>query len=656
MPLAGSVLRANMVYLHTSILVPSEPSRHLDQTSYISITLLDLISLYSDVFLDHLTSAILAHAIRIAPGIEPDDYHQMFLATVAKELSAAITVFDHTPLDFRSIFSANAQHRSIPLCCRMPESEEVASDTYVKFCDLRSKLSNRIFFPRGGSKTVGRGVSDEFWKSYSAHGLTFKHDENCENQDQVTVDDCLRMYQETGGYPDGPVEVRTSWKYAQITPRVYYARGGTVQVAAQYIQEITNILVDGFPEVHRLNRFSPPSDPLQENDVEAIYDYSSFTSTLDAVIPFVDELAHFFQGVTVHLVDPVDGLVPMDLGYLLFEYNRVCNRYQTFDVSRISSGSDTDTLFQHTCGMLGVEGNIFLGTLLHGIFLRFLSGLNRSKCVGDDARLHFQTVDGRISLHDREYLYWVLNSIGDLNFDKITVFEADPLFDQTFRYIKRPFYRSGNIMMTGLLLSLPSQIPLIGALDSYHTVLPSKAHPCRNVFKQVVRFIDTLAIHSVTIEHQTLSHPISIHVAVIARMLHEKDKDGVFSGIGRSDKKTHYRLPPVRLWGKTKYVEWFVETLGYSEIVRVPKFGGAEENGSCDGRAGSTMIRKQSKARSFLVRMGYLTAEMLYDEYSIEMIGLDEIRILLEGQYTPIMKYHVLMDVPVWYTQINEAL
>jgi hypothetical protein len=422
-PTKGSVLRESMKHLSDTILVPSSPTRQLDDTEYVSMTFLELIDLYEDTFLDHLTSAIVAHALRIAPNIGEDDYRRMYLETVAKELQAAVNRFDHTPLDFRSIFSADASHRSVPLCSRLPPSEEVASDTYIRFCHLRTKLANKLIFPRGGKKTVGTKVSASFWESYHKNGMTFKH-EGKGDEGQVTIDDCLRMYQETGGYPDGPVEVRTSWKYSQITPRVYYARGGRIQSTAQYIQELVNIIIDEFPEVHRVDRFSPPSEPLADEDVEIIYDYASFTSTLDAVLPFVDDLSRFFRGTTVFLIDPREGLVPTDLGDLFAEYNRVCNAYQQFDISRLSQLEEGDSIFEHTCGMLGVEGNIFIATLLHGIFLRFIAGLRRSKCVGDDARAHYRTGDGRFTSTDREYLFWMLTAIGLLNFDKIMAFEA----------------------------------------------------------------------------------------------------------------------------------------------------------------------------------------------------------------------------------------
>jgi hypothetical protein len=67
-------------------------------------------------------------------------------------------------------------------------------------------------------------------------------------------------------------------------------------------------------------------------------------------------------------------------------------------------------------------------------------------------------------------------------------------------------------------------------------------------------------------------------------------------------------------------------------------------------------MRRQSKARSFLTRMGYLEEEMQYDEYSIEALGLEEITQLLQGQYTPVSKYYVLRDVPVWYTLVPNTL
>jgi hypothetical protein len=426
------------------------------------------------------------------------------------------------------------------------------------------------------------------------------------------------------------------------------------------MQEIINEIIDAFPEVHRQNRFSPPEDPLTDEDVEVIYDYTSFTSNLDAVVPFVDGLSHFFRGTTVHTIDPVDGVVARDLGDMFEEYNTVCNLYPRFDISRLGIVREEDALFNHTCGMLGVEGNIFIATLLHGIYLSFLAGPYRSRCVGDDARFHHNTGDGDMSCLEKVYVFWVLAAIGVLNIDKVVVFlrGVDRVLQQ-FRYIKRPFYRDEDIMMSGLLLALPSQIPITGPLDSFHTVLPTAAHPCRNVFKQIIRYLDTLAVHSVTVssdeEHET--YPIVQHLRYLVRMLKERDKDGKFSECGRSGYRTHYRLPPVEYWGTGSYVDWIVGEIDYYEPVRFPKYGGGDAIYEiCDGRAGSVMFRTQSKGRSFLIRMGFLTSEMLYDEFSVAEIGLDFFRILLDGRYSPVMKYTVVRNIPTWYAHVPGTL
>jgi len=658
-PIPGSFLRSSMQHLDYCCMIPSAPSRELDLTDYVSMPLIEFINQYSHLFVAHLTASVISHGIRIAPNIDPNEYNILYLGAVSKEINSAVNLFIHASLDFRCIFSACATDRSLPISERLPPSEEVASDTYMKFCGLKSKLSGRIFYPRGGSKTVGNTVAKSFWDSYYSSGMTFKHDGTLEsNSDQVTVDDCLNLYERTGGYVDGPVEVRSSWKYSQLSPRVYYARGGDVQVPAQYLQEVVNIIIDEFPEVHRINRFAPPSSLLADNDVELIYDYTSFTSNLDALIPFIDCLSDFFAGVFVFVIDPVNGIVPMDLGFLFAEYNRVCNQYADFDITRLSVVGSEDSILQHTCGMLGIEGNIFLATLLHGLYLRFLAGLDRSKCVGDDARFHHKTQDGRMSESDKEYAHWALSGIGLLNFDKMTIFSArvDPAIE-AFRYIKRPLHRDIDIMIEGILLTLPSQIPLCGALDSFHTVIPTKAHPCRNVFKQIIRFLDQLFVHSVTIseDRDHYTYCIVYHLSYLQRIMRERDPTGEFSDIGRSNLKSFYRLPPVAIWGTRRYIDWFVGEIDFYEKVRFPKYGGAD-NQECDGRIGSVMCRNQSKGRSFLKRMGYLQSEILFEEFSYMEIGEDMFKFLLAGSYAPVVKYDVIRNIPSWYAQVPGAL
>jgi hypothetical protein len=152
------------------------------------------------------------------------------------------------------------------------------------------------------------------------------------------------------------------------------------------------------------------------------------------------------------------------------------------------------------------------------------------------------------------------------------------------------------------------------------------------------------------------TYPIVIHLRYLGRLLKERDPDGVYSEIGRSNYRSHYRLPPIEYWGCGRCIDWYCNDVGYDEVVRFPKYGGAEEEGTCDGRVGSVMVREQSRCRSFLVRMGYLSEEMLYDEVSLQSVGPDIFKDLLEGEYSPVKVYTVLNVIPPWYALLRKSL
>jgi hypothetical protein len=106
-----------------------------------------------------------------------------------------------------------------------------------------------------------------------------------------------------------------------------------------------------------------------------------------------------------------------------------------------------------------------------------------------------------------------------------------------------------------------------------------------------------------------------------------------------------------------EYEEWVLGSLGYDETIRFLKRGGGDdEAGVCDGRVGSTMIREVSAGRSFLVKMGYLEKEELFDDVSISSIGMDEMREYLEGQYRAVCLYTVIEEIPSWYSQIPRTI
>jgi hypothetical protein len=657
---AGSYLETTLSHQHDNILVPSSLCRRWRDVEYTTMTLKDLIVEYQPVFLQPLYCSIIALAVRISPNTTSEEYDAVLRESVHKEVSAAVNRFQGARLDFRCIFSSELHMREVPFSDRMAPNPEVASDTYSIFSRLRSSLSSMRILPSFGVKTVGTRVADAFWESYIQAGSTFKHAVEDHKRDLVSCGDCLRLYAETGGYVGGPVEVRTAWKYNQIGPRVYYARGGTVLPISQYLQPIVNRIIDAFPETHRKNRFAPPQDPLDPEDVEVIYDYSSFTSTLEQVVEFVRWLSIFFRGTTVVLIDVEHGPVEWDLGELFAAYNQECNEYADFDATRVFPTMDIDShpVLQHTCGMLGVEGNIFLATLLHGIHLRFVSGLRRSRCVGDDARLHHRTIDGHLSNEERTLLGWIVRGIGESNDSKFGIFESDVDPElQAYRYVKRPIRRDHDIMLEGLLIDIPSLIPLFRLHDRFHTLTPSAVHPCRQSFRSIIRLLRVLKLHSLTMDTDKEGvEAVASHVHHLTREMRRQDPDGSYAPLARSGIHTGYGLPRVDDWGRVDYEDWVMGSLGYVEVVRFLKRGGGDEEGTCDGRVGSEMIRQTSAARSLMVKLGYLEKEELFDEVSLALIGPDEMREYVDGDYRAVCRYRVVQEVPAWYHLVPYAL
>jgi len=655
----GSYLESTLNCLYDPILVPSSIHPKESDVKYVSMCFGDFIKLYRDSLLSPIPCSIIALAVRISPTTTVEEYLERLNASVFKEVSASINRFHGATLDYRCIFSSDMSAREIPFSDRLPPNPEVASDTYTIFCRLREQLHNKIFFPSTGTKTVGDKVAHSFWTAYQASGCTFKHEGRFDHEDCVSPRDCLKLYEQTGGYVDGPVEVRCAWTYNQIDPRVYFARGGTVLQYSQYIQPIVNAIIDAFPEVHRVNRFSAPKAPLEDDDVEIIYDYGSFTSSLDHVVGFVGGLSMFMTGVIITIIDVRHGPIRVDLGELFAEYNKMCNEYASFDTNKILDilGEDSPIL-QHTCGMLGVEGNIFLATLLHGLHLRFISGLSRSRCVGDDARFHHNTGSGKLSTDDKTLISWMLTGIGVMNIEKMGVFESgvDPEL-QAYRYVKRPLQRDQDIMLEGLLFDIPSLLPVFDISDGFHTLRPSSTHPCRTSFKSIIRLLRTLKMHSISCESDEEGiSMLAAHVRHLILEIRRLDPDSEHSPFSKSDIQTCYRLPRINEWGKIDYEDWLLADLGFETEVRFLKCGGAEDDGTCDGRYGSEMIRESSIGRSFLEKMGYLAKEDLFDTVSIAMIGLDRMREYLEGTYRSVCKYTVIETIPQWYTQIPRIL
>lgn len=646
----------NIKGIDDTVRIPALLTTHSSSLSVlVDVDFMDHLHSHMDLFLSPFLSSVVALGVKISPGISKEEYETVVAEAFAKEIEAALSIYRPATFDYRSIFGELQTELYLPFSDRLPPNPDVASSIRMDFNTAKQLIHGMVIYPDLGKKSVGDLCAESFWSIYSEFQCTFKH-ENEEVTSElytpwVSPRDIERLYEKTGQWVEGCPEVRCAWKYTDLKPRVYYARGGRVLQSSRYIQPIVNVLIDCFPEVHRINRFNPPIDSrLEPTDIYTIYDYASFTSYIDEVVQFVDHMAHFFEETFVTIIDSRDGHIHQSVGALLREYNRECNVESEFDIRRFAPHVDPqDCLLRHTCGMLGVQGNIFIATLLHGIHLRFVAGRNRSKCVGDDARFKWSIPASLPTPEDLSYLHYLLTSIGKIAQEKMSVFdgETDPIL-QAFRFVKRPIHRDEDLMIESSSVLLPSITDLCGFDDTLHTVRP-KQNVCLLTYRQICRFLDTLVIESVEFSLEKDELDIKIlerHIGFLMAKIRQLDPSGKF-GLRRSS-GSPYPLPPSHLWGKINTIEWRTNDFLFDETVNVPKMWFADEEVSYD--VGTFFDGRMNAARSYLRGMGYVVSEKLHEDVSRALVGEEMFGVFMAFRYVPSYRFHIVSPPPTFVT------
>jgi hypothetical protein len=97
------------------------------------------------------------------------------------------------------------------------------------------------------------------------------------------------------------------------------------------------------------------------------------------------KLAEFFTGTEIEIVDERDGLISMDLGELLFEYNTHCVEGPLLSLERWSS--EMTEAFPHgIASLLGIFGNLMTCTVAHYLLM--------SPLVNDEEEINIAGDDG----------------------------------------------------------------------------------------------------------------------------------------------------------------------------------------------------------------------------------------------------------------------
>jgi hypothetical protein len=571
------------------------------------------------------------------------DFEEDRIKLTSKEIEASVFEYRPVKLDYTCLFSNDSTKRSIPLAPNLEPCPSVAHGIYTALLSCRESLEGTVLYPKCGRKTVGLKVSDEF-RRCSSSKFQSEVDDEIEECGGVTTQILQKLEFWEGIRIGGPVEVRCSWKYNVLKSRLYFAQGGDTFHSSKYVQPIFNLLADSLEITHTMNRVFEPLSVLSKDDFVIIYDYASFTSTLQEIVSFLEELSTFFHGVTVFLVGDKDNLIPVDLGDLLAEYNRDCNYNALFDIGRVASFSDeSDFLLYHTCGMLGVPGNIQSCTFLHGIHLAFVAGsLFRCRCIGDDAKMYWKgTVLGRSILEGQ------LKNIGRISLEKTEIFEYDDTDDYELRawhFAKRPLLRTMNRVISFYLSVFPTLDCVLGISDPCRTVfnlsLPNRRTKFANIW---LRLLTVLSIEAGDISDEDRFFLYNYQ----KRAFHELGIIGRRVGFHQEDSGS-FIVPPFLSEEDFGLDPSSIVAQDYlfDEEVRVIMPAGF----TCWplGYVGEEFEGGMNMLLSFMCKMGILEKKQMYEPISRRLIGDQEFGRRVLGFYKPMYTFIVCRLPPVW--------
>jgi hypothetical protein len=567
------------------------------------------------------------------PFLDVESVEDAFLLGRDKELLAAMEEYRPKIYNWNNLFSYKYLKLGNPIHPDVEIDVPLAEEIFSAFCRARYRLTTMRLYPSYSHKTIGREAS---------RNLSLIQDlpEICELDIPRTTFGLEKLYHHTGCRITGPTEIRWAWTFNILKPRLYYARGPDQYYDSRYIQAIFNVLVDSLPVTHRFERFFTTSMHIDPDEVLMIYDYESFTSLLDEIRNFTAALADFLRGYEVEIIDTFQGIVITDLGDMMDQFNQACNQSPEFDSSgaiwdKTSRGEDP-VLINHTCGMLGVPGNISSCTLLHGIHLIHVVRSLTCKVVGDDAAMKTRM--------GKEVTTSLLQGIGRINIEKVEAWEnldvSEDMGDHTWHYVKRPIDRVNTRVFCGVQAVWPSAAYVAHFTDKFHTVhYPESGHDFR---KRVANMLCAFCR-----QFRDLPEPQVYEKIVINRFIRwALDVSGLVTRDG-SGFKSYYRelVYPIAFEEAVDIDAWLMR-IG-SVKMTIPEFELIDPPG---------MIVKGVEYRGFMKRSLKLAVDLGYAVVSRvnrsffprDFPDLFKDWFLKLTPFTSVVDFVILEDCPIW--------
>lgn len=623
------------------------------------INMADVWYLLSSFIATPVRRSILSVALRSA-HLLPGEASQAISDGVAKELS--VTQRDDLLPSLQYPFFHSRQ-----ACLTVPMHPDIPFRPFQlllyrqRFLKLRFRLSTLLYIPRTTHKTCGQMTADAFWSAVYPYLPSWERPTTA-----ITTTSLEQLYLEDGIQVDGPCEVRYAWKYNDLKPRVYYAIGATAYNAAKYVHHVFDELVKISRSTHPKSRYSFAgfSQLSFPENTFIIYDYASFTSRMVDFREFVAEFGRFMNGAKGKIYDTRHGVIEVDLGHLILQYNDACNQDGAFCISRISEkmGCPTEkyVVLEHkVAGMLGVFGNIVGCTALHGIVGVQICGSDEDgNFIGDDAGIVVKEMEWFEIPQIRE----AIRSIGEIADDKFEIFDGnDEDFDDrdSWHYVKRPIGVERGGIKQGWMPEFPLLAPARGLHLDHVTVKLPEFRLRRRVFvRQVTRFLNSIHAHRSEVEPEDWDLTLFILQEAYGKL--QLPVRGAVPRLenrwidGRPHGDDVVVIPPITPDVLEKgWRQVLQENQDVLEgTIRIPRFE-AEDQIPRELTEGSIFVFRSDRVLSLLDKVGVVTKRMLIEERLVTAETIERYFDYIDGNLKPLYEYQVLRDYSPWHTYVD---
>jgi hypothetical protein len=343
-----------------------------------------------------------------------------YVSLLAKEMLVMESSPLPSALNYRPFFGAYSEpiHPSVDPNPRQASAIHALIDKWILSLEQQPYI-----LPHMTTKLCSKATQKEVRDKYPIY-MTFE-------EEGATQPDLEYIYMTYGDKLEGsPCEVKQRWYTSQLTPRTYYAAGAEAYHRSKYVRNALNSLCDYLPPTERYSRVNPHRIVLSSPHSHAlIYDLTSFTSNMHEQRHFMSALSSYCLGRVVRILDSVEGVVDVDLGVLLSEYNELNNEAQYSSDKLLGAGL---VLTHHVAGFLGVYGNLASCTFLHGaVMSQLVSTFSQLGVAGDD---------GLVESWDDYTTFFLIRLLGLMEESK----GYNTLETGNQVYLKRPLRQVGN--------------------------------------------------------------------------------------------------------------------------------------------------------------------------------------------------------------------